>query len=78
MSIRIWKIWINQLIDLSHTSVEKLNRRDPMKSPYTPTLFSIYQTAGSFVSPIHAGLGASGCCGRERPIHTAGGKSWGA
>lgn len=41
-----------------------------------PTSFSICQTAGSCVSPIRAGLGVSGCCGRERRIHTAGWKSW--
>ena len=41
-----------------------------------PTLFSIYQTAGNCVSPIHAGLGVSGCCGREKQIHILGWRSW--
>ena len=40
------------------------------------TLFSNCRMAGSCGFPTHAGLGASGCCGGERKIHTAGSKNW--
>ena len=36
----------------------------------------ICPAAGSCVFPTHAGLGDSGCCGKERQIHTPGWKSW--